>query len=182
MNTQTPKIDRTNFIIPFSWEGEDYTIWIPQPTPQELRAIAKLLGEIFNALSKDANPMVLMQDWDIMLEEICERISPLKATELKNQLEAFFERKILDGNVFSNEGLNVKDCLNEDVLHAIKATVLFLSALLRYASPTLKMSDTKDLVTSRTAMEFKSYLARLYKDSTATEKSKASAMKSSNLS
>lgn len=166
---------KCNFVIPFNYKGEDYTIWVAQPTPQELRGMAKLLGEIFNALSKEANPMVLMQDWDLMLEEICERIAPNKGEELCRSVEGFFERKILEGNIFSAKGVEVKDILKDsDTLHAIKATTLFLSSLLRYAMPTLRMEGTKDLTTSLTAMEFKKSLEKSYKELTDTEKSKVS--------
>lgn len=165
------KVTKTNFVIPFNYEGNDYTIWVAQPTPQELRSMAKLLGEIFNALSKEANPMVLMQDWDLMLEEICEGITPSKGEELRRSVEGFFERKILEGNVFNSRGGEVKDILKDaDTMHAIKATTLFLSSLLRYASPTLNTEGTKDLTTSLTVMEFKKSLEKSYKESTDTEK------------
>lgn len=159
-NLKPMQVTHTNFIVPFNSNGKEYTIWIAQPSEEELRSIAKPLGRIFTLLKRqEVDALVLLQDWDMICDEEIQQAKNPEA--LQRALDAFFARKIDAGNVFNDEGGIEKEIIQDPtVLKNIKATLLFISALYRYATPTLQASDMRDMITSLNAMGYKEHIAK----------------------
>lgn len=149
------EITKFNFIISIvSDEGNPLTIYVPQPPEMELKSLAPLLGRIFTALQKEeVSPVVLIKDWELILEELAE-----KNDTIKTQVASFFERSLLGVSVFTEAGKKIEK-LSEDETNIFKGSLLFISALYRYSiRAVLGSAEMAEYFTSLTAMEFQNSL------------------------
>ena len=151
--TQTPKMDMKNFILPFFDENfKECVAYIAQPSANELTAIAQVLGFIYPKIQKkEIDFMVFAKDWQIMVDKHFKNDED--KDEIKEQIKAFLERKILDGNTFYADG-TIKGKLNEDERGFIEGELLFLSSLFRYVKAAFKQDEMRDLTTSLTVLEY----------------------------
>lgn len=162
--SEETKIDLQSFLVPFSLDnGDECVAYISQPSAAEMDAMAKTLGFLFSEFQKALNNgtsfAVIVKDWEIMLDDFL--IDDKRGEEQKKQLKAFFERRILQANIFNKStGAAIEEKLPENILHDLKGGLLFFVSTLRYAPQALKMKELKDFVTSLPLLEFKEHLKK----------------------
>lgn len=152
--------------------GRDITAFINQPTKEESIRIAKVLGYIYTQASKnEIDLLVLAQDWEIYLDDFLQRLR--NPEETKNELNAFFERRIDTATIFYNDtGETVDVKIDDEAMTMIKGFLLFFSAILRFASQAVGKSKMKDFFTSLSASEFQGFLKKSSKDAKQTAQKK----------
>lgn len=152
--------------------GRDITAFINQPTKEESIKIAKVLGYIYTQASKnEIDLLVLAQDWEIYLDDFLQGLR--NPEEVKNELKAFFERRIDTATIFYNDtGETVDVKVDDEAMVVIKGFLLFFSAILRFASQAVGKSKMKDFFTSLSASEFQEFLKKSSKDAKQTAQKK----------
>lgn len=152
------KITKFNFILSLtSDEGQDLKIYVPQPNEIEIRGIAKLLSVIFDKVTKNENPLVIMKDYDVYVDDLFDDAT--KKTAFNAKLNAFFERSLLSASVYTETGEKIERKLSEDETEIFKGSLLFAAALYRYSTRTLLSgTDMRAFYTSLTATEFQNSL------------------------
>lgn len=152
--------------------GRDITAFINQPTKEESIRIAKVLGYIYTQASKnEIDLLVLAQDWEIYLDDFLQGLR--NPEETKNELKAFFERRIDTATIFYNDtGETVDVKVDDEAMTMIKGFLLFFSAILRFASQAVGKSKMRDFFTSLSASEFQEFLKKSSKDAKQTAQKK----------
>lgn len=172
---QGAKMDMKNFILPFQNDnGDECVAYIPQPTPEELRQIAGILGFLLPRIQgNELEFIVFVQDWEIMLEKYYkkqakegEEINNIKASLMK-----FLDRKIEIGNCFDTKG-NILQELSDDERNFISGELLFFCCLYRYAKVAFKQKEMRDLTTSLTSSAYQEYLKKQHAEQLANAKRK----------
>lgn len=152
------QITKFNFIVSVVGDdGDMLRVFVPQPPEMEIKALAPLLGKIFSALQTEgANPLVLMKDWELMLDEVAE-----KNAAIRSVANSFFERCLLGMSVYTEGGKKVEK-LSESETEIFRGTLLFVSALYRYSTSAIRGGqEMREFFTSLTATEFQSSLKKL---------------------
>lgn len=152
--------------------GRDITAFINQPTKEESIRIAKVLGYIYTQASKnEIDLLVLAQDWEIYLDDFLQGLR--NPEEVKNELNAFFERRIDTATIFYNDtGETVDVKVDDEAMTMIKGFLLFFSAILRFASQAVGKSKMRDFFTSLSASEFQESLKKSSKGAKQTAQKK----------
>lgn len=172
---QGAKMDMKNFILPFQNDnGDECVAYIPQPTQEELRQIAGILGFLLPRIQgNELEFIVFVQDWEIMLEKYYkkqakegEEINNIKASLMK-----FLDRKIEIGNCFDLKG-NILQELSDDERNFISGELLFFCCLYRYAKVAFKQKEMRDLTTSLTSSAYQEYLKKRHAEQLANAKPK----------
>lgn len=163
---KTARMDMQNFVIPFlSDDLKECRLFIPQPSANELNAIASILGFIYPKIqNQSVDFMVFVKDWEIMIERHLRNDSDKE--EQLNQLKAFLGRKITDANAFYIDGTQ-RGKLSDDEREFCSGSLLFFSSLFRYLKAAFKDSDMTDLLTSHTALEYSELLRKSYAEQSA---------------
>ena len=142
-----------NIIIPIKKGDEEVNIFIPPLNETEIKSNALVLGK-FIKYTEEINPLVLMRDYDIYLEEAIEDIAGSKynmndpykekyKNELNIKIKAMLERILQGGYYLENKELKSIDTLDNSTLETIKSSLLFFIVLFRYLKPQLKAEDWK---------------------------------------
>lgn len=160
---QGAKMDMKNFILPFQNDnGDECIAYIPQPTPEELRQIAGILGFLLPKVQgSELDFIVFVQDWELMLEKYYKKQARdgEDINNIKADLMRFLDRKIEVGNCFDMKG-NILQELSADERNFISGELLFFCCLYRYAKIAFKQKEMKDLTTSLTSSAYQEYLKK----------------------
>lgn len=172
------KIDynTANIIIPIVVNGEEKQVHVPPLNEPELRSNALVLGRYVELLD-NVNPVVLLQDYEIYIEDIIEELVSKKYSnendpyrvkyknDLTTKVSAMLERSISGGYYLDNLELKSVESLDEEGKRILRASLLFFMVLFRYVRPTIatedwveRMKDTKISFTSLNATEWKNTL------------------------
>lgn len=160
---QGAKMDTKNFILPFqSDSGDECVAYIPQPTPEELRQIAGILGFLLPKIQgSELDFIVFVQDWELMLEKYYKKQAKdgEDVNNIKADLMRFLDRKIEIGNCFDMKG-NILQVLSDDERNFISGELLFFCCLYRYAKVAFKQKEMRDLTTSLTSLDYRESLKK----------------------
>lgn len=152
--------------------GEEVRAYIPQPSVYETMRVLPFLRRIYNITKEDEDlrksPEILMADWEIFKIECFETTDLIKKDEQVKELNAKLTRFVdellrlgsfivISGEAKGKTG-SLKELLADDfVKKAFEIKVLFLFALLRYASA---ISGTNEMRASYSALSFEEYHKR----------------------
>lgn len=144
------KANLYNFIVTISSDvGDSLDIYVPQPNELELKLLAPILGKFFTAVrEKRYDTMVLLYDWELIVEEALEGLTDEKKENLQKRLNTFFERSIASMTINGQTGLS------ENEMSLFKGTLLFISALYRYSTKTLLTRELGEFFTSLSSTEW----------------------------
>lgn len=172
---QGAKMDMKNFILPFQNDnGDECIAYIPQPTPEELRQIAGILGFLFKRIQgSELDFLVFVQDWEIMLKSYYKEQEKNgdDINNLKADLMRFLDNKINVGNCFDMKG-NTLQNLSDDEKNNISGELLFFCCLYRYVRQAFKQKEMRDLTTSLTSLDYREYLKKRHAEQLASAKQK----------
>lgn len=173
MSETQQKMDLFNFVVSIPGEyGETLDIFVPQPNELELKILAPILGKFYTAVrEKKYDIMVLLYDWEIIVEQVLEGENEEKRENLKNRLNTFFERSQ------ASMTIKGKSTLSEEETSLFKGTLLFISALYRYSTKTLLKKELGEFFTSLSASEWLKHLTNLDDPSTQQEQKKKPSVK-----
>jgi len=154
------------FIVPLKDAGKNFTLYIPMPDRARADLIAPILGHIFSVRqTSNFSPMVIARDYEFYAKEACtlaaQRINPADASRaadiLFGQFKDFLTASITSAQVVDSNGkpLTILESkLSENAIDEAMGYYVFFYSVYRYAAMMLTESDTKDWLTSLTALEW----------------------------
>lgn len=150
-------------------QGQNISVFIPEPTRAAFNAIAPTLGKIYTRISNGENPDVFVVDWRIILKEICGENS-----DKENAVLGFIDRSLLSAKIALNSGEIIdysaaftiengakiyKGDLSDEILEKIQGFLLFISALFRYITKSSR-AKIKGFFTSQNASDWQNSLLK----------------------
>lgn len=151
--------DLCNFTFQIlSSKGEMLNVFLPQPNSLEVKRLAPILGRVFTELrSQTLDTIVLLQDWELLVDEVVEKLNQEKSDNIKKALDTFFDRSLASATIIDSNGLKIQT-LNEDETSLFKGTLLFILSLYRYSLKASLKSDLRDFFTELTCLEWQKQL------------------------
>lgn len=162
-----------NIILPLQTTEGEIQVHIPPVNEAEVKANALVLGRFIELLDS-VNPVVLLSDYEIYVDDIIENIAGSKnfneieknkfIKEKKNSLFAMLERNLI-GSYFFDSELKGYEKLDDNGKDKLKAMLLVFIVLFRYIKPNVSKEEWLERMdalnisfTSLDAMEWKNTL------------------------
>ncbi|HEC1823332.1 TPA: hypothetical protein R1765_001956 [Campylobacter coli] len=161
--------DKCNFVIPLENQiGEEFKVFIPFIPKSNVDSIAEVLGELFNKLQKGLNVDVFIEDNQLIIndiiEKLCKNEDENKSVKLNNLINSFVERSLLTAEVMFPDGSFVsypsitKDNTQWDgsCLNTLRGFLLFTQALWRYTQVKTKTTFLGPFIVYQSLSEWRS--------------------------